>query len=175
MKRIYPIYTSYSCNSIMKIMRFFALPMIIVLSVWIMVNPYVSTQDSGFITHCTGLVNEFCSNFNLSYKFTSNDVLCLFRFLEYFLLGALSVYCCRLYLKNFWKNVTIPLFLGLSFILFDAYFRSGFSEYVRLQDIIYPFLNFCIGTLLFSANIKQLIFRKNNLKKNKTGRYIGRS
>lgn len=117
---------------------------------WILFNPYIHYSISEFISNFSALTNDFCRNIGLNYRFSSDDILNLLRFFEYFIFGILSAFLHKNFFRKIWSNLANPLFLGLLVSTLEGYFRS-FSCYVcapKVGLIMVSFLEFCVGLLI---------------------------
>ncbi|MBR2579392.1 MAG: hypothetical protein IKE41_04590 [Clostridia bacterium] len=146
---------------------------LILIVSWILFNPYIYHSDSEFISNFSFLINDFCKNINLNYRFSGDDILNLFRFLEYFVFGICSAVLYKTYSKKVWINITNPLFLGLIVSILEIYFRNFGAYKLEVRDILISFLEFCVGAfviLVFCVSKNKKAF-SSKYKKNK---YIGR-
>lgn len=120
-------------------------PIVLAVVGWILFNPYILCVDSPFILNATSWVNGFCSNLDLSYRFSEFEILGLFRFLEYFVLGITTMCITRMYFKNFYQNIINAIFFGLLTAVFEAFYRSFGICRLDIHDVLYSFFGFCIG------------------------------
>lgn len=150
------------------------IPMLLLIIGWILFNPYICSVNSEFVESIPNLINDFCKNINLNYRFSSGDVFNLLRFLEYFVFGVFAAILYRIYFKKIWANIANLLFLGLLIPIAEVLYRNIEGYVFSAQDILISFFEFCAGALIvlvFSAPKNKKVF-SSKYKKNK---YTGRS
>lgn len=143
------------------------------LAVWIIFNPYCSLAVTDFIIDITQKINGFCTATNLSYRFSETDILNFCRVLEYSIFGIMLALICKVYFKSFWKNITSPLFFGLLLPIVEVYFRYSGVGKIKVEDVLFSFLEVCIGITVFVifSNVK---IKKKSFSKYKKSKYSGR-
>lgn len=132
---------------------------------WVLFNPYTYYSNSEFISNFSFLINDFCKNISLNYRFSNVDILNLLRFSEYFIFGILSAVLYKAYFKKIWANIVNPLFLGLTVSTLEVYLRSCGAYKLEVSNILISFFEFCAGFLII------LIFRMRKNKKVFSSKY----
>lgn len=152
--------------------KLLGLPIILTLACLLIFNPYVFCVDSLFVSNSTVWINDFCSNLGLSYCFTDSDILGSFRFLEYFIFGMISITVFKIYFKGFHQNIVNSMFFGLLVAVLEAYYRSFGVYKLDIRDVLYSFLEVCIGVVVcICSSIKP---KKRFLSKYRKNSYMGR-
>lgn len=142
---------------------------------WILVNPYICLEGSNFISNLSFLINDFCKNISVNYRFSNDDILKLLRFFEYSVFGIFSAMLYKLYFfKKIWYNIANPLFLGLLVSVLEIYFKGMCVCESGMNIVLVSFCEFCIGlfiVLIFCARKHRSIFSSKRQK----NKYVGRS
>lgn len=132
-----------------KFVRILVIIFWILLGVGIFLNPYT---DIKYLNSNPGIIlniNNFFMNLKLSYKFSLYDLLWAMRFTEYLIFGIITALIVKFYSKNFFKNICMPLFLGLGLSVAEIYFKSFSDLEIGLYDVVISFSYFCIGLVLY--------------------------
>lgn len=148
-----------------SVKKLLLIPSLLLLVAWIMFNPYIYSANSEFICSLCFSVNDLCGNINLNYRFSSEDILALLRFFEYFILGIVSAVLYKIYFKRIWANITNLLFLGLTVSIVEIYLRNFGIYKLEVRDILISFFEFCAGIMII------LIFRARKNKKAFSSKY----
>lgn len=154
--------------------KILGIPVTLLIISWIIFNPYIISVNSPFISNFTGKINDFCFSLNLSYRFLTEDLLAILRFLEYFFFGMISINVFRIYFKNFYQNFINSAFIGLLTAAFEAYYRDFNIYRLEIQDILNSFFEFCIGVLIVYIFIIAKPKKSFSIKHKKSN-YVGRS
>lgn len=152
--------------------KLLGLPIALTVACLIIFNPNIFYVDSPFILSTTSWINDFCLRVGLSYSFMESDVLGLFRFLEYFICGIIILGTVRVYFKNIYQNIVNSMFFGLLVAVLEAYYRSFGVYKLDIRDVLYSFLEVCIGVVVcICSSIKP---KKRFLSKYRKNNYVGR-
>lgn len=153
--------------------KLLGLPIALAVACLIIFNPYVFCADSLFVLSTTNWINDFCSKIGLSYSFIDSDILGLFRFLEYFIFGIIISGVSKVYFKNIYQNIVNSMLFGLLVAVLEAYYRSFGVYKLDIHDVVYSFLEVCIGVavvFIFSS----MKSKKRFLSKYRKNSYMGR-
>lgn len=115
----------------------------------IFLNPYTNLD---YLNANPGLcfgINNFFEKCGLGYRFSFNDLLYLMRFTEYFIFGIITTQIVKFHSQNIWKDICVPLFLGLGLSVGEIYFKSFGDLKIGLYEVVMSFMYFCIGLIFY--------------------------
>lgn len=93
-------------------------------------------------------INSIMKALNIKRIFTPNDVIGGLIFTEYAVFGALLMAMLKTYTVNIAKNISIPLFIGLSVAVLSGYISKFWGLGVAsLEVVVHEF--FCLLTGIF--------------------------
>ena len=141
---------------------------------WAFLIIFISSLNLGnskLFIDITKFLNDFFIHVNLSYRFKIEDIANLLRFLEYFFLGIISYFCCRVCFKSFWKNIFIVLFFGLALSVTEMYYCVNLKINYEISNLITSFVEFAAGLFIFGMFIKEKSSRKMFKGKYKKSKY----
>lgn len=132
-----------------KIVRSILALVILVIVSWIFLNPWtniaVLTKNSYILIN----INNFFNYMGFGYRLVLKDICAIVRFTEYLVFGIITMVTVNAYSKNVFKNITIPLFIGLFISVGEVYFRLLSNFNIGVNEIIISFVDFCIGMIFY--------------------------
>ncbi len=133
--------------------------------VWMLFSPYRSVEFIENTPAILNSVNGFLGSINSSFKLGSRDICEFFRFIEYFILGALvfGIIKDNPKKRGFWSIIFIT-FMGTLTAKIDIK-HSFIGMNVSVLKYLTAFSEFCLGSIFYFFVNK--FFLKNNKKKSR--------
>ncbi len=135
--------------------KFLFIFLTVALGAFILFNPYLSAQDTFVTAQSAKFTNDLCRSLNFGYRFSTEDMFELMRFLEYFVFGIFVGKLTVTKSKGFWKSLELPLFIGLLTAVVEIYLRNFSSSMYTSQNIVVSFVEFFAGTLICMIGAKR--------------------
>ncbi len=116
---------------------------------WILLNPWTNVKTFESNPKIIININNFFSYMGLGYRFVLKDICATVRFTDYLVFGIISIIITKVYSKNIFKSITVPLFVGLLVSVFEVYYSSSGNLNTDASQIIISFVEFCIGMIFY--------------------------
>lgn len=130
----------------------FIMPILLMaMSIIASYNPFLYVDSyKSYIPKLTALTNDFLKLINRNLIFSNTQILYFIYFFMYALFGMISMYTLRSFSDRIFKNITIPLFIGLATAVVDEYLRINIFNQYKSILIVDSYKWFLLGIFIYS-------------------------